>query len=75
MAFVTKEYDFFVAITKNMKLNSEKYKGFNHIKVDLIKVDHVTPSSSIVETSHGTFFCETFEDLDANIYMKVFDFI
>jgi len=64
--YITQEYDFFEAITKNINLESATYKGFAIDSVKSIRGD-----MSIVRTTHGNFHCESFEDDDANIYMKV----
>lgn len=69
-SFITKEYDFFDAITKNMNLAKAPYKEFC-----INKVIRVLDDASIVETSHGNFYCESFEDHSENIYMKVTSYI
>tara|TARA_R110000868_G_scaffold209825_1_gene459688 strand:- start:803 stop:1009 length:207 start_codon:yes stop_codon:yes gene_type:complete len=63
--FITKEYDFHDAICK-----------FLNVAVDDVLIDKVLTISNhddrnMVETSRGLFYCESFEDLDANVYMKV----
>jgi hypothetical protein len=68
--YITQEYDFFEAITKNKNLESPKYKDFN-----ITKVTHILDNAAIVETTHGKYWCEGFEDANANIYMKVSQYI
>jgi len=70
MTFITQEYDFFDAIIKKMNLASKKYNGF---AID--KVIPILDNASIVKTTHGNFHCESFEDNNKNIYMKVTTFI
>ena len=71
MSYVTQEYDFIAAIGKHLQPGEV---------LDIIKV---TPflrtqdpdekwDSAIVDTaSHGQFYCQSFEDKDANVYMHV----
>jgi hypothetical protein len=70
LPFVTKEYDFFTAITKKLNLNSPTFKAFA-----IVDVEFVTDAYAIVKTTHGNYFCETFENKAADIYMRVSSFV
>ena len=70
MTYITQEYDFFDAITKKFNLDSPRYKDF-----DIINVKLILDNAAIVETSHGKYHCESFEDKEANVYMKVTPFV
>jgi hypothetical protein len=64
VAYVTKNYDFGEAI--DVGLN--RVKGTTIIK----GVNEINDNSCIVNTDFGNFYCESFEDKNANVYMKVF---
>ena len=68
MSYVTKNYDFHDAI--NVGLNRIKcYKP----TVDCIieNVDEISDNSALVSTNFGIFYCKSFEDKNANVYMEV----
>lgn len=62
--YVTKHYDFHDAIYEGVFRQSHKF--------NVLSVNEINNNSAIVETTHGTFYCESFEDKEANTYMKVF---
>jgi len=62
--YVTEGFDFHDAIYAGVWRQSA---GFNITSVSVID-----DKSAIVKTTHGKFYCESFEDKDANVYMKVF---
>jgi len=62
--YVTENFDFYAAIYAGVWRQSH---GFN-----ITSVSEVDDKSAIVKTTHGKFYCESFEDKDANVYMKVF---
>jgi hypothetical protein len=62
--FVTQEYDFYEAITKS--LTCAECQSF-----EITRVDHIMDDKAIVDTTHGKFICESFEDEAATIYMRV----
>lgn len=68
--YITQEYDFYEAITKKWNMDSPMYQNF-----DIIGVNPVLGNVSIVDTTHGKFWCETCEDEDANIFMKVIPYV
>lgn len=43
------------------------------IEVLIDKVTNITENQIRVETNIGNFVCESFEDADANVYMKVYE--
>ena len=67
-SYVTQEYDFHEAIIKSLNVGMLEHKAF---AID--KVIPVLGTASIVETTHGKFYCESFESEDHKtiIYMKV----
>lgn len=67
-AYVTKEYDFHNAISKNIDVIDNNEFVIN-------TVDVITDNSSIIKTTYGDFLCESFEDVNASVYMKVFPII
>jgi hypothetical protein len=69
-AYVTQNYDFHDAIRVSPDIHLGKYED-----LVIYKVDAITDSQSLVRTSEGTFVCESFEDKDATVYMKVYPFI
>lgn len=69
-SYVTQEYNFFDAITAKFNLESDMYKGF-----EITNVKSISDNMSIVSTTHGKFHCESFEDDDKNIYMKVTQYV
>ena len=70
---VTQEYDFRTAITKKLYFGKPIAEDF-----EITGVESITGLGSIVFTSHGDFYCESFEDdnyYSRNIYMKVTEYI
>lgn len=61
-SYVTQEYDFHEAIIKNLNLESSLYKNFH-----ILDVENVLNNSAIVSTTHGKFYCETWENNDAEV--------
>jgi len=64
-SYITEQYDFHDAITAPWNLKSNKYKDFN-----IIKVNPISDNVSIVNTSHGEYWCESVE-FENRIFMKV----
>ena len=71
MSYVTQEYDFYNAIMKGLGLGEVATE--DDLLID--KVLTVGDNRAIVYTSHGTFCCETFEDAEANIFMRVDNYL
>jgi len=69
-SYVTQEYDFYTAITKNIDLSHFRYKNFR-----ITEINHVFDNAAIVKTTHGNFYCETWGDDLANTFMRVSDFL
>jgi hypothetical protein len=64
MTYVTQTYDFYEAL-------KVKYPD-SEIKT----TSRITDNQYLVETVlHGNFVCESFEDADAKIYMKVYNIL
>jgi hypothetical protein len=64
MTYVTQTYDFYEAL-------KAKYPD-SEIKT----TSRITDNQYLVETDqHGNFVCESFEDADAKIYMKVYNIL
>lgn len=70
MGYITQTYDFYEAVTVNKNLETGFYKGF-----EIEQVETVSDNQAIVRTNRGNFFCESFEDNSATIYMRVSAFI
>lgn len=64
-AYITENSDFHDAITAPLNLKSKAYEDFN-----IIKVNPIADDVSIVDTSHGTFWCESVE-IEGRFFMKV----
>jgi len=62
--YVTENYDFYDAIYSRIREDFE-----------IISTKEILNNSAIVSTTKGRFYCETFEDKNANIYMKVYPVI
>jgi hypothetical protein len=64
MTHVTQTYDFYDAL---------KVK---HPDVEIITTSRITDNQYLVETVlHGSFVCESFENDDAKVYMKVYNIL
>lgn len=67
-AYITQEYDFYYAISKSIAPNDAKEFG-------VITSKRITDYQYLIETTHGKFVCESFENDTGDIFMKVYDFI
>ena len=63
MTYVSENFDFHDAIS--MRYNN----------VDITSIIHLTRNSALVKTNVGNFVCETFENFDGEVYMKVYEFL
>jgi hypothetical protein len=64
MTYITKEYDFHDAI----------FNGFVNVRPDdfnILNTKRITDSQYEVKTTHGIFICESFENDEATVYMRV----
>ena len=67
MAYVTQTYDFYEAITRCWDPESKK-----NSTLAITNVEVITDNQYLVNTTHGKFMCESFEDKSATVYMKVY---
>ena len=64
MTYVTQTYDFYDAL---------KVK---HPDAEIKSTSRITDNQYLVETNrHGSFVCESFENDDAKVYMKVYNIL
>lgn len=53
-------------------LGIAKYLGKEYGEIDFIDAYEVSDDKLLVTTDHGRFLCESFEDADANIFLKIY---
>jgi hypothetical protein len=72
ITYVTQEYDFAEALENGI----EEFAPCR-LPVDIVDVEHIQGHpASIVTTADGKkYYCETWEDPDAVIYMRVSQFV
>ena len=64
MTYVTQAYDFYNALT------------VKHPDVEIKTTSRITDNQYLVETVlHGNFVCESFENDNAKVYMKVYNIL
>ena len=63
MTYIAQTYDFHVAISKM------------HQNLDIYSTERITDNQYLINSNRGKFVCESFEDDNACVYMKVYEVI